>query len=87
LEAPNRKFGNTVFSMCGTLLKLKHYADIPVFRSVYFVHFHFYLTGSILNWGRANKTTLLPLNKSQNKAVRALNYNKTKNLSILSSNF
>jgi len=40
--------------------------------------FHSYLTYSILNWGRASKTTLLPLIRLQNKAVRTLEYNKTK---------
>jgi len=49
-----------------------------VLISVYFALFHSYLTYSILNWGRANKTTLLPLIRLQNKAVRTLEYNKTK---------
>jgi len=31
-----------------------------------------------VNWGRANKTTLLALIRLQNKAVRTLEYNKTK---------
>ena len=37
-----------------------------------------FLFNSILNWGRANKTTLLRLIRLQNKAVRTLEYNKTK---------
>jgi len=37
-----------------------------------------YLTYPLLNWGRANKTTLLPLIRLQNKAVRTLEYNKAK---------
>jgi len=60
------------------LFKLKHYTNISVLKSVYFALFHSYLTYSILNWGRANKTTLLPLIRLQNKAVRTLEYNKTK---------
>jgi len=40
--------------------------------------FHSYLTNSKLNWGRANKTTLLPLIRLHNKAVRTLEYYKTK---------
>jgi len=63
---------------CGMLFKLKHYTNTSVLKSVYFVLFHSYLTYSILNWGRANKTTLLPLIRLQNKAVRTLEYNKTK---------
>jgi len=49
-----------------------------VLKSVYFALFHSYLTDSILNWARANKTTLLPLIRLQNKAVRTLECNKTK---------
>ena len=60
------------------LFKLKHYTNISVLKSVYFALSHSYLTYSILNWGRANKTTLLPLIRLQNKAVRTLEYNKTK---------
>jgi len=61
------------------LFKLKHYTNISVLKSVYFALFHSYLTYLILNWGRADKTTLLPLIRLQNKAVRTLEYNKTKN--------
>jgi len=60
------------------LFRLKHYTNLSVLKSVYIAHFHSYLTYSILNWGRANKTTLLPLIRLQNKAVRTLGYNKTK---------
>jgi len=63
---------------CGMLLRLKHYTNISVLKSVYFALFHSYLIYSILNWGRANKTTLFPLIRLQNKAVRTLEYNKTK---------
>ena len=63
---------------CGKLFKLKHYTNISVLKSVYFALFHSYLTYSILNGGRANKTILLPLTRLQNKAVRTLGYNKTK---------
>ena len=57
---------------------MKHYTKTSVLKSVYFALFHSYLTYSILNWGRANKTTLLLLIRLQNKAVRTLEYNKTK---------
>jgi len=63
---------------CEMLFKLKHYANISVLKSVYFALFHSYLTYSILDWGRANKTTFPPLIILQNKAVRTLEYNKTK---------
>ena len=57
---------------CGMLYRSKHYTNILVFKSLYFALFHSYLTYSILNWGRANKTTLLPLIRLQNKAERTL---------------
>ena len=60
------------------LFKLKYYTNISVIKFVYFALFHSYLTYSILNWGRANKTTLLPLIRFRNKAVRTLEYNKAK---------
>jgi len=62
---------------CKSLFKLKHYTNISVLKSVYFALFHSYLTYSLLNWGRASKTTSLPLIRLQNKAVRTLEYNKT----------
>ena len=63
---------------CGMLYKWKHHTNTSVLKSVYFALFHYYLSYSILNWGRANKTTLLPLIRLQNKAVRTLEYSKTK---------
>ena len=60
------------------LFKLEHYTNTSVLKSVYFALFHSHLTYSILNWGKANKTTLFPLIRLQNKAVRKLEYNKTK---------
>jgi len=55
---------------CGMLFKLKHYTNISVLKSVYFGLFHSYLTYSILNWGRANKTPLVPSFILQNKALK-----------------
>jgi len=49
-----------------------------VFRYVCLALFYSYLTYSILNWGRANKTALLPIVRLQNKAVRTPEYDKTK---------
>ena len=63
---------------CGMLFKWKHYTSISVLITVYFALFHSYLTYSILKWERVNKTNLLSLIRLQNKAVRTLEYNKTK---------
>jgi len=59
------------------IIQIKTLYQFSVLKSVYLALFHFYLTYSILNWGRA-KTTLLPLIRLQNKAVRTLEYDKTK---------
>ena len=67
------------------LFKLKHYSNISVLKSVYCALFHSYLTYWILNWGRTNKTTLLPLTRLQNKALRKLEYNKTKTTVLYST--
>ena len=68
-------------------IKTPH-TNISVLKSVYFALYHSYLTYSILNWGRANKMTLLPSIRLQNEAVRTLEYNKIKQLySIPSTKF
>ena len=70
---------------CGMLFKLKQYTNISVLKSVYFALFCSYLTYSILNWVRANKTTLLlPSIRLWNKAVRTLEYDKTKTTALYS---
>ena len=79
------KLATQVSKSCGMLFKLKHDTNISVLKSVYFALFLFHYTYSILYWGRANKTTLLPLIGFQNKAVRMLEYNKTET-TILFSN-
>jgi len=60
------------------MFKLKHYTNNSVLKSIYFPLFHSNLTYSILNRGRANKTTLLPLIRLQNETVRTLKYDKIK---------
>ena len=77
-KSQTEKLVTQLSKSCGMLFKLKHYTNISVLKNVYFALFHSYLTYSILNWGRANKTTLLPFIRLQNKAVRTLKCNKTK---------
>jgi len=72
-----KKLVTQLSKSCGMLFKLKHYTNISVLKSVYFALFHSYLTYSI-NWGRANKTTLLPLIRLHNKAARTLEYEQLK---------
>jgi len=77
-KLPMEKLITQLSKSCGMLFKLKHYTNISVLKSVYFALFHSYLTYSILNWGRANKTTFLPLIRFQKKAVRTLDITKLK---------
>ena len=57
---------------CGILSKLKHYTNKTLLKVVYNSIFQSYLHYSILNWGRASASTLQPLIKLQNKAVKLL---------------
>ena len=72
---------------CGMLFKLKHCTNISVLKSVYFALFLSYLTYSMLNQGRTNWTTLLPVMRLQIKAVWTLKYDKTKSTVLKSQNF
>ena len=72
------KVSNTALQIMWNVVQIKtlyqHFsAQMCLLRS-----FPFLFNFSILNWGRANKMTLLPLIRLQNKAVRTLEYNKTK---------
>jgi len=58
---------------CGILSKLKHYTTLPVLKVVYNSLIHPYLNYSILNWGRASNSTIQPLIKLQNKAIKIIN--------------
>jgi len=64
------------------VFQIKTLHQHSVLKSVYFALFHSYLT--YLIWGRANKATLLSLIRLQNKAVRTLEYNKTKTTALYS---
>jgi len=78
LEAANWKVDNTTLQIMWMWFKLKHYTSISVLKSIHYALFHSYLTYSVLNQGRANKTALLSLIRLQETAVRILKYDKTK---------
>jgi len=65
---------------CGVLNKLKHYTTQSVLKVVYNSLFHPHLNYSILNWGRALNTTIQPLIKLQNKAIKTIKLTNTKSL-------
>ena len=65
---------------CGILSKLRHYTTQPVLKAVYNALIHPYLNYAVLNWDRASKTTIQPLENLKNKAVKFL---KTSNKATL----
>ena len=65
---------------CGVLTKLKHYTTQSVLKVVYNSLIHPYLNYSIVSWGRASKTTIQPLIKLQNKAIKTLKPTNMKSL-------
>ena len=58
---------------CGILSKFKHYTSPPVQKVVYNSLIHADLNYSVLNWGSASNTTIEPLTKLQNKAIKIIN--------------
>ena len=59
-----KKLVTQLSKSCGMMFNLKQYTNISVLKSVYLALFNSYLTYSILNWGRASKTTLLQIGRA-----------------------
>ena len=74
------KLTTQIFKSCGILSILRHYTTPPVLKAVYNALIHPYLNYAVLNWARASKTTIQPLENLQNKAVKFL---KTSNKATL----
>ena len=70
------KLTTQISKSCGILSKLRHYTTQPVLKAVYNALIHPYLNYAVLNWGRASKTTIQPLENLQNKAVKFLKTSK-----------
>ena len=55
--------------MC-VFYKLRYYVPLCTLRVLYFSLVQFYLQYSLINWGRAHKSTINTLEKLQNKIIR-----------------
>jgi len=73
---PCAKLTTQISKSCGILSKLRHYTTQPVLKAVYNALMHPYLNCVVLNWGRASKITIQPLENLQNKAVKFLKTSK-----------
>jgi len=51
---------------CGVVSKIRHFADINILRLIYFSLFHSHLQYCIIDWGRAYKIVMRPVQVLQN---------------------
>ena len=58
----------------GIISKIRYYLPKHLLRTIYFAFFHPHLDYSILNWGCASHTTLLPIEISLNKIIRIMSF-------------
>jgi len=66
----------------GVVCKIRHFADIKILRSIYFSLFHPHLQYCIINWGRAYKTLIRPVQVLQNRIVKYMTFsNRTSSAS------
>ena len=56
--------------ICGVFYKLRYFVPFHCLRTVYFSLVQSHLQYSLINWGRANNSTLHPLQIIQNKIIR-----------------
>jgi len=62
------KLTTQISKSCGILSKLRHYTTQPVLKAVYNAVIHPYLNYAVLNWRRASKTTIQPLENLQKQS-------------------
>jgi len=56
--------------------KIRHFADIKILRSIYFSLFHSHLQYCIIDWGRAYKTVIRPVQVLQNRILKYMTFSK-----------
>ena len=79
---------NKISKVCGVFYKLRYYVPLCTLRIVYFSLVQSYLQYSLINWGRANKSTISPLEKLQKKIIRiSLFYHKRNAIGNLFAKF
>ena len=55
---------------CGVVCKIRHFADMKILRLIYFSLFHSHLQYCIIDWGRAYKTAIGPVQVLQNRILK-----------------
>jgi len=67
---------------CDVVCKIRHFTDIKILRLVYFSLFHSHLQYCIIDWGRAYKTVIRPVQVLQNRTVKYMTFsNRTSSTS------
>jgi len=61
---------------CGVVCKIRHFADINILRVIYFSLFHSHMQNYIIDWGRAYKTAIRPVQVLQNRILRYMTFSK-----------
>ena len=61
---------------CGVVCKIRHFADINILRLIYFSLFHSHMQNYIIDWGRAYKTAIRPVQVLQNRILRYMTFSK-----------
>jgi len=67
---------------CGVVCKIRNFADIKILRLIYFSLFHSNFQYYIVDWGRAYKTVIRPVQVLQNPIVKYMTFrNRTSSAS------
>ena len=58
------------------MCKIRHFADKKILRLIYFSLFHSRLQQCIIDWGRAYKTVVRPVQVLQNRSLKYMTFSK-----------
>ena len=61
---------------CGVVCKIRHFADIKILHLICFSLFHSHLQYYIIDWGRAYKTVIQPVQVLQNRILKYKSFSK-----------
>ena len=61
---------------CGIVCKIRHFADMKILRLIYFSLFYSHLQYCIIDWGRAYKTVIRPVQVLQNRIFKYMTFSK-----------
>jgi len=61
---------------CGVVCKIRHFADMKILRLIYFSLFHSLLQYCIIDWGRAYKTVIRPVQVLQNRILKYMTFSR-----------